>query len=258
MVPVISPLVANTNDEIAINALRIAGELGTRSAMNLLDTGLKDKRASVRTMAALQYVRAFGTMRTGSTHLVQANTDPAIVTLLAALDAEQDALVLEAIVSALDSAGRIPDSTMSAKGNEALATATVRIAQRPAAVGINAALFTATKAIFDAQSAAGRATSAQQKEFGGAAGEIVARISRILDAGTPTDQEREELARLADQANVIYVLASKTLGKDVPGFKLGDAIRATDDAAFKKDAATILLNLRQSPFSFSADRFKTK
>lgn len=258
LLPVIAPLVGDARDEVAINALRLAGELGTRKAMDQLDAGLKDKRPSVRTMAALMYARAFGTMRAGSTHLVQANTDPAIVNLLAALDAEQNPLVLEAIVAAFDSAARIPDATMSGKGIDALATAIARLAQRPAAADVNAALFAGAKGIFDVQSATGRATATQQKEFGGAAGEIVARVNRVLETGTPTDQEREALARLADQANVIYVLAARSLGKDAPGFKLGEAIRAGGDAAFKKDAATLLLNLRQPPFGFPADRFKTK
>ena len=258
LLPVITPLVADARDEVAINALRIAGELGTRKAMDLLDAGLKDKRPSVRTMAALQYARAFGTARGGSTHLVPAHTNPAIDTILATLTTEQDPLAIDAMIGALESAARIPDPTIHPKAVDALVTATVRLAQRPASANVRVALISATKSMVDIQGIAGRATNAQQKEFGGAAGEVVARVYRVLEAGEVVNPERDELARLADQANVVYVLASKALAKDVAGFKLGDAIRAGDDAKYKTDAAGMLDALQQPPFGFAASRFKTK
>lgn len=257
VVPVVQPLAKSEKEEVAINAVRIAGEVATRQALDVLDEAIKDSRPGVRMMAALGYVRAFGTAREGATPLIPAQVRPTIDLIAARLQAEKDPRVLEALVMALDSAIKVPDASIKDAAGwamDALAAGTGKLAQS-ATPDVEPALMKATKALFDAISGGTlRVSPAALKEAGASAGDVVAAVVR-RSAAEPSDEERAMLAALADQSANVYYFAAQNLRGKPTQYKLGEAIRSSDDAALKRDAAAMFVSLTAQPFGVDKSRY---
>ena len=67
------------------------------------------------------------------------------------------------------------------------------------------------------------------------------------------------LGTLAPDGAAILLDARDALLASIGAYETASAaIRASDDAGFTRDAAAMLVDLREPPFGFPADRFKTK
>lgn len=262
LLPVIRPLLASDKPEVSVNAVRLAGELGTRSGMDLLEAALKDKRPEVRVMAAMGFARTFNTAREVSTPLIPAQTDPSLAALSAALGAENEPTVLDALFSALQSAAKVPDDSipgLRTRALEEIGSQAASLAQR-AKPEQDSVLLRATKALYDELNAdASRPSSATIKNAGAAAGDSAALIVRRLSGELPADH-RAELGLLGDQVGLLYFVATKRSGASgAAQMRIGDAVRETGTNAagdVGREAARLFDALTQAPFSLPADRFK--
>ncbi|MBY0262051.1 MAG: hypothetical protein K2Q20_06885 [Phycisphaerales bacterium] len=263
LLPVIRPLLTSDKPEVSVNAVRLAGELGTRSGMDLLEAALKDKRPEVRVMAAMGFARTFNTAREASTPLIPAQTDPSLAALSAALGAENEPTVLDALFSALQSAAKVPDDSIPGlriRALEEIGAQAASLAQR-AKPEQDAVLLRATKALYDelGVDASRPPSQATIKNAGAAAGESAALILRRLAGELPADH-RAELGLLGDQASLLYFVAVKRSGASGAAQpKIGDAVRETGSGGagdVGREAARLFDALTQAPFSLPADRFK--
>lgn len=262
LLPVIRPLLASDKPEVSVNAVRLAGELGTRSGMDLLEAALKDKRPEVRVMAAMGFARTFNTAREGSTPLIPAQTDPSIAALSAALGTENESTVLDALFGALQSAAKVPDDSIQGlrtRALEEIGSQAASLAQR-AKPEQDAVLLRATKALFDELSgdAANRPSQAAIKNAGAAAGDAAALILR-RSSGDLSADHRAQLGLLGDQASLLYYVAAGRGGASAAAKpKLGDAVRDTASSGggeLKTEAAKLFDALTKSPFSLPRERF---
>ncbi len=266
LLPVVRPLAASDKPDVAVNAVRLAGELGTRSGMDLLEAALKDKRPEVRVMAAMGFARAFNTAREGSTPLIPAQTDPAIAALASALGTENDPAVLDALFSALQIAAKVTDESipgLRTRAVEEIGSQAASLAQR-AKPEQDSVLLRATKALFDELGDVGnRPSPLAIKNAGAAAGDSTALILRRLSGDLPAES-RAELGLLGDQASRLYFVAAQRSGASgAAQLKIGDAVRDPGTgggsvAELNREAARLFEALTQAPFSLPADRFNKK
>lgn len=105
---VLRPLITDAREVVAVNALRLAGELATATSVEMLSDALKDKRAGVRYAAAAGFESTFQSLRRTVPALGGAQASRAIATLEQALLAETDPRVLEGLTLAMQEASKIP------------------------------------------------------------------------------------------------------------------------------------------------------
>jgi hypothetical protein len=266
LLAVVRPLAGSERDEVALNAVRLAGELGTRSGMDVLDSALKDKRASVRVMAAMGYGRAFSTAREGSTPLIPAQTTPAVASIVSAMSGEQEAPVLEALLGALESAARVPEAQvpgLRALAMETLGVQSGELARRADEAHVPAVIAGARALVEQLNRSTERPAPGVIRGAGQAAGEAAALLLRRAGAagaggGADVDTEaRTRLGLLGDQARSLYTVAAARAGAgQAVDVRLGDAVREGSEADLKRDAARLFDALSKPPFSLPVDRFR--
>jgi hypothetical protein len=110
----------------AANALRIAGELATRSIVDpLLLAGLKDSRSSVRYAAAFAIARMFETIGLHSPAIDPAKLKEVVRAVAELIKTEPDALVLDGLVLAMRAALRVPPDAVRSDSNFVWSTVSV-------------------------------------------------------------------------------------------------------------------------------------
>jgi len=105
--PAMAPLVNADSDRVAVNALRVLGELRTSGSIRLLGQALQSNRSVVRFGAASGFRTLLASPDAG---FPEREIDRALGSLRDALTAERDPLVADAVVVALASTGASPDA----------------------------------------------------------------------------------------------------------------------------------------------------
>ncbi|HVZ35916.1 MAG TPA: hypothetical protein VG963_25995, partial [Polyangiaceae bacterium] len=264
VVSVIRPLATDLRPEVAINALRIAGELETSDGMNLLAEGLKDKREAVRMTAALGYARTFAVAAQAQPAILAQQVGSAVSMLQAKLQSESNPQVVEGLIIALDAATKVPQSRLEnvhEQALDALITGASGVAQRAgtargdAVLTIAPALSRAAQSLFDVFSdPANHTTSSQSTAAAGFAGDVVAMVDRALTASPDIGAgERSQLAFLTGQALRIYDAAGGRAHGPAIDLKLDSLLAESKDDEFKTQAAKLIGAegvLTKSPFGF--------
>jgi len=268
LMPVLRPLATSDKEDLAVNAVLIAGELATTDGVALVSAALKDKRVPVRMTAAFGYERTFSALRDTEPALAASQAQTALTDVKASALAEADPHVLDGLAMALDAAARVPETKfpdLRAAAVRAVATTfAARTSDPKADASTYPALVRAGKSIVDALNAGGANPLPQEafKEGGGLSGDMLALALRRVLAGDMSDAERSELANLVAQAEKVFYFAAQKLGVAAPlQLKLADEIAAGKDAEFKKDVLQIIGDpgaLTASPFGFPANRFIKK
>lgn len=264
LAPFIEPLAAGKSDDAAINAVRIAGELGTKEGLRTLAAAMKDTRASVRLVAAMGYERTLWISRAGDPAIGARDALAAIKELEAALRSEKDANVADALVMALESGVRAPSDKLPgvrAEAVRALAAAAGERATGPEAINLAAALARASGALQDAVAETDPRMALSRdslKEAGGLAGELIA-LGVRTDAAAQPDKTKAEITQLLKQGENLYFFAHQKMGPGSKPLKVDlDKSWPTDTAKFKRDALQVLSVLRADPFGFPETRFATR
>lgn len=250
--PVLDPLVGDKRDEVAINALRVAGELGSKDGLQLITRGLGDARASVRIMAAMAFARTAGVMGAGNRALTEFTFEgEGLTPLVAALDKETDPKVLVAMVSALDATMAIPQDKVPDVGMKASDLLISAVAKRTKGGNMNGALAPmfsqATKSLFDQLTAGAPAT--QARKAGGTVRDVLGWADKALVEGI-SEELRAELSLVATQCETLAGTAmGRVGGKLKKSYGLGQLISSGNDAAFRRAAAELIDELRAEPMA---------
>lgn len=270
LVPVLKPLVVSDREEVAINALRLAGELGTKGGVDLLDKGLESKKVAVRFMAAQSYGGVFTAAREGLPGVSAAQANAIMTTLSRAASREGDGMVLSGIAAALDAASEVPGDRLEgarARACEAIASGIGEAIRKPTSDRETTRVaLEAGKSLFDllqnVNVPPGELPQSTIVEIAGFAGDVLALVRRRLAAG-PTDAERPELGLIAAQASRIYFFAHQRVGgpggQAIDLGRLDDLIVKSQDDRYLAQIAKVIGAdgvLTKPPFSLKPDRFK--
>lgn len=257
--PILTPLVGDKRDEVAVNALRIAGESGSKDGLDLLEAGLKDQRAAVRYMAVSGFGSAARSMARGNRAVTDFTFREALERLNATMANEADGHVLLGYAMALDDAMRVPPTVSETIRNLAatqLTSAASRLAKdRGDLTPRQAFLAHALKAMFDQLSnQAVPVPSSGVQSAAGAARDILNTIDRVLTGGNVSEARRSELALIATQCErVAQVGMQRAGGKLSKDFKLGELLLTSKDAEFRSGAAAMIGELAGPPLGLKGN-----
>lgn len=257
--PILAPLVSNSRDEVAVNALRIAGECGAKDGLDLLEIGLKDQRAAVRYMAVAGYGASARSMTRGNRALTDFTFREAIEHLSTAMAGETDGNVLLGYAMALDDAMRVPPAVSETIRNLAasqLAASASKLARdRADMTPRQPFLGHALKALFDQLSNLGvPVPPAGVQSAAGVSRDVLNAIDRVLSVGGVSESRRSELALIATQCErVSQVGMQRAGGKLSKDFKLGELVLTGKDTEFKTAAAAMIGELAGPPLSLKGN-----
>jgi hypothetical protein len=280
-------LCKDKNETIAINALRLAGEVAENESIGFVESGFSDTRQAVRYAAIFAAGRVFEQMMPESRAVAATSTRLELlvtsVTKILNKDKE-DALIVDAASRALLAAARVSRPRYDAVGKAASIEVAKGLAARVAKAGSD------DMVIIDAGHRAAEHFAAVLAGVGGTqvdkeartqaaslGGELAAWVARrINDGKVPQvlkgDEKDEEAKKrearkpfgniLATAENTV-LSALKASGATVQGARLVPAFEAGDRSG---DANVVVqINdwlvktiLAKSPFDLTGDRFKTK
>ncbi|MBS0197149.1 MAG: HEAT repeat domain-containing protein [Planctomycetes bacterium] len=267
--PLLSPLVTNANEIVAVNALTIAGDLATAPAANMLLQACGSEKPAVRYQAAYGLRRTFealGKMPTPTMREDQAADT--IKAMGAKLVAESDALVTDGLVLAMIEAAGIgqyrPQALPLLYTSMTTKVKGIRNAAAPEAM-LRAVLRTNT-GLRDVLTAAtsGQVGSETLKGCAEFAAESIAYCVRTVEAkAMPADKaSREAHAQLASAAETVILLSLEQQGGKPPAAKkIGDNLKAATtagDAQFSVDARSLIGPgglLSKDPYKFPDSQF---
>lgn len=263
--PALEPLVTSPKEQVAINALRIMGEVATNASVPVLLKAL-DPATTVNT--SVRYAACFGATKLFEVNARQARTVSgadlrSLVTVLAgAINSFPDPLVADESVRALALAlditdlkddpafkGDVVGQLAKAAGTRAQSIKDASTSQSLPSV-IRAARALRDVITSDAGSAVAQIKDATYKESAGFAGDLAAAVLRLRAAGTGAFD-----GALIDQATgaaaTIITLSYDRLSK---GGNKADAPKNVEknlQVLFGESGV-----LSKPPFGFAADRFK--
>lgn len=284
---VLAPLIGHDSDLVAVNALRLAGELSTRQGAALLERSLASKKVTVRYAAVAGIGRTFENLaRTAPAMNVDTARDLARK-LTPVLRGETESHVFDAAVRAVIAAGALDREGWGSLRDDAIGILAPAVSDRlqkqmpiePDPAMLQAFIRACSAARDTLAISGGRPLGAEsQKLAAGMGGDALAYLQRLIKAklfpnilpeDVETDQEAKRLARttIADFAAVAYAcvaFANDGLGgPDLPAgarnlSELLRSARAQDDARFLEGVRDLVGpegTLTRPPYSFPRERF---
>lgn len=270
LLPEVDRLIKDPRDLVAVNALRIAGELATSTSVNMVVSALGDARVSVRTAACGALARAFEHTARTSPAINPDNAFTAVRALGGVIEKNTDPILLDAAILALSSAMRVPAAQMKDVQNAAAAQLATSASQRAQSVGtpevdgpsVLAVLARAAGSLRDvtvSAAIAGGLPPEALKAEAGLAGQILAGVSRSAAAAT-TPEDQAVLGEVTRAAEGLLLLAVSTLREQNVGRLDLAAALASGPQAFSEALTQRVIGpqglLIQPPVSFPAGTFK--
>jgi hypothetical protein len=264
LVPVLRPLLADKREVVAVNALRVAGELGTASGVDLLSEGLKDQRPGVRYAAAAGFESTFQAIRRTVPALAGAQAAKAIDTLEVALTAEKDARVLEGLSLAIQEATRVPNRQVEGLRDAAAFSLARAVSAKAADRSVGAwadaafrrAVLTIRQTVTNQDINEPRLSDKTLRAAAGMAGDMLAVVSQRMKANGSGDAD---LALLVSEAEKAVFFISPSLNVANPKeTTLSDLVRQGKAAEYQQQVLQLIgpNGLLTSPnFGFSDDHF---
>ncbi len=266
-------MAASSSDHVAINALRIAGEIATTASTDVLRRGLEDPRAGVRCMAAIGFRDTLRSVAAGNAGIVAASVEPMLEQLARQIESDPDVLVVENLILALDATRN--DSAVHLQAMRRLAPALAKRAQTLRAAedvdhgrwqivlirGIDAVTIPMTDA-------GGGIDAGYRVQAALLAGQAVAytraRLERDGIAGLDlAGTESESIKTLVNTAERVLLLAEAARGGATPRQTLlprfEDALRTSEIEGFVTEAARWMGDsgiLTRAPYNAKAADFR--
>jgi len=280
LLPKLEPLAADADEITVINALVIAGDLGTDAAADLVLTKIGAPSAAIRYQASYAIHRLFGTLTGTGRALKPAKAQALVAAIEPALSKEADPLVVGGLVRAGLAAALVEELRSDAVSAVANGTSKVLQAQRTAAPDQLATAFlhagSGMTEVLANPAAPIKADAT--RAAAGLGGDMIAYVSRAVTgkalplkaanakprAGDVTPRELH--AQVALSGETLVLLSGKTLnaGFDAPNRKSGEKLRGgttSGDAEFLVEVGTVIGSsgiLVGEPFSLPAARFVVK
>ncbi len=271
LIPELARLIKSPRDLVAVNALRLAGELATSSSVNLVLPALNDPRQSVRSAACTALARAFEHAARTAPAINSDNALAAVRALGAALESQNDPILNDNAVLALASAMRVPAAQMKDLQNAAASQLAVSASARAQAVGSQGVDAVGTLAVLARAAGslrdvtvgaaiAGGLPPATLKSEAVLAGHILAGASRALAGGALTPEAQSTLNEVTRAAEGLLLLSVSTLREQNVGRLDLAAALASGPQAFASALNDRVLGpqglLSQPPLSIPAGTFK--
>lgn len=278
-------LCKDKNDTIAINALRLAGEVAENGTVALVEEGLKDTRSPIRYAAVFAAGRTFEqVMPAGRAVAVTAGRLEQLVKSVTAVmnNGKEEMLVVDGASRALLAGARVDIAKYESVGRSAMLEAAKGLSTRVAKAGpddttvVDAAQRAATQ--FTDMLGGARGTQIDKdarKEAAILGGELAAwvvrqlntpKIPQIARGDAPEDatkkrKDREPYKATLAAAENSVLSAVKASGANPPAARLVPAFDQGDrggDANVVVQTKDWLISdvLAKAPFEISADRFK--
>jgi hypothetical protein len=265
LLPMLRTAAAGENEHSAINALVIAGELGTVGGINLLTQMLADPRPAVRMAAAAGLGRTMALMgEKGTKAPVERDIAGAVSSLNKRIASETDPMVLLGLVSAMCEGTNIPATDdMPAVAGDTLASLAMSVGDRASlnSDGVELSMMRAAQAMISALTKGrdkprmDRETNVFMARF---AGDALALARKRVVAGLKSDAERAMYADLVKRAENILSLVSVDGSKPAPDQSLGESLAQGNDKDFQARVELMIGSggvLTKSPFNFPVSRF---
>ncbi|MBX3405179.1 MAG: hypothetical protein KF869_00325 [Phycisphaeraceae bacterium] len=259
----IAPLVRSERDDVAINALRIAGELGTEQGARLCAAALADKRPGVRMMAAAGLARTFSILHSDATMTAQ-QIVRVLSDLAQAARSEPDPLVLDGLAMTYEAAFGLPTSTseLAQARNRALLDAATEFGKRardgklgpeavPAMLRISLSL---REPVLNSPPPPANVL----REVSGMAGDFLAHVLRRTSARDVGETERAQLGVLVAQSENLVSFAARGLNTAYAPRNLSELVASGRDTDFARRALDVIGaegELTKQPFGHPRDRF---
>lgn len=275
LVPVLTPLVSNKNEIIAINALVIAGDLGTDAAVDVVKSQLDREQASVRYQASYAAGRSFDTLNGNGAALGGEKASELLKAIEDRFAVETDDLVLDGLVRSTLRAASV--DRLRPRALQVLAAGVGQITSRSVKANTplsEVLLETCVRAAVGARDVLSQPNLSVPREsivaLGALSGDILTAVETAvkskkvaLEAGTPA---RERHAQAALAAETLLLLAGRKLDGAFSGAprEAGKSLRdatVEGDVKFLLDIATYIGPsgvLGQKPFDFPKGRFGAK
>lgn len=277
LVPVLAPLATNARDLTAINALVIAGEVGTQEAVEAIRAALADARPPVRYQSAYALMRVLASSAGGVPTLRPDQLSEVVRLIQGRLAEEKDPLVQDALVRAALAA--MPIDIARSQAMTAVAGTVAAIADAQAATPAPEAqvqvFLRAASGLRDALAAPAQRLALTPEAIRAAAelsGALIRHTVRVASAGgllesgsvaAPGVASRDLYAQLTSASETLLGLSGQALqqGFAVAPKNLGATLRrggTQGDATFAVDAGAFIGpqgSLARAPFGFPADRF---
>lgn len=270
-------LCKDKDDSIAINALRVAGEVAENQMITLIEEALTDKRVSVRYAAAFAASRTFEQIGVPNRSIAATagKTDSLVRNLAKVLaDTKEDLLVVDGVSRAMLAAARIEEPRMASTSTAAISEVSKGLGKRIAAAGPEdkAIVESAQRAVQQMgdtfNGAAGtKVDKDARREAAGLAGDLAAWAVRQIADGKVTldkkDPQRQHFQNVLATAENTILSAVKASGATPSGARL---VPAFESATREGDASVVVQTrdwlvggiLTKAPFELPADRFKLK
>lgn len=230
----------------------LAGEVGTRAMLRVLEDALEDDRPAVRFAASVGFSR----LLPSADATLGARAVPDVIAIISeALGKEQDPRVVEGLVRALHAGGRLGDRDLALESLRSMCSGVSRVCQRLVrdgsrpheagdwATALLRGVYTAQDATQEQIQTANvdRAFAIEAARMAGhVIGYTAERLDRIVEAEGP-DGEASLLRRLSGQAEKLLVLADGSINqRSMSGGRLERAVERAVDAknaaAFREEA----------------------
>jgi hypothetical protein len=255
-------LSADGRDVVAVNALRVAGELATTNSLRVVSDGLKDKRPAVRHGALFAMGRLFMQAARTSPAVSQGDMRSAIAELERIASGESDPLMIDGAISALVAAARAPEgSAAMARMGEAVGVRLRAGAKSPSGAEGAGSLGVGVRGVRELRDAmiggGGRVAPETVQAAAKLSGQLLVLVREHAKAGVG---EPDALAQAAQLAHTTLTLASTSLnGPEIEKLRLALADKAKDPAAFAREVDKLVGPdgvLTKAPFTAKADDFK--
>lgn len=259
----LAPLVRSERDDVAINALRIAGELGTEQGARLCAGALADKRPGVRMMAAAGLARTFVILQTDATMTAQ-QIVRVLGDLAQAVRTEQDPLVLDGLAMTYEAAFGLPTTTAElaqARGRALLDAATEYGRRaREGKLGPEAvpAMLRISLALREPVLGTPPPPANVLREVTGLAGDFLAHVLRRVTSRDVGETERAQLGVLVAQSENLVSFAARGLNAAYAPRNLSEMVASGRDAEFARRVLEVIGaegELTKQPFGHPRDRF---
>ena len=258
----IAPLVRSERDDVAINALRIAGELGTEQGARLCAAALADKRPGVRMMAAAGLGRTFSILQSDATMTAQ-QILRVLSDMAQAARTEPDPLVLDGLAMTYEAAFGLPTSTSElaqARNRALLDAATEFGGARDGKLGPEAvpAMLRISLALREPVLNSPPPPANVLREVSGMAGDFLAHVLRRTSARDVGETERAHLGVLVAQSENLVSFAARGLNAAYAPRNLSELVASGRDTDFARRALDVIGaegELTKQPFGHPRDRF---
>ncbi len=280
-------LCTSKNETVAINALRLAGEVSENGTLGLVEEGLKDSRSAVRYAAVFAAGRAFeqAMPATRPVAVTVAKLEQMVAGVARAMNKDkEETLIVDAASRSLLSAAQIDRPKHESVGRSAATEVCKGLGKRVGAAGPEDLMIieAGQRAAAQFTEMLGGAKGAQfdkdaRKEAAALGGELAAWVVRQINTPSIPQLARDDAADVAakkrkDREPFKTILATgentvlsaiKSAGMAPPAARLVPAF----DLADRSGDANVVVQMKdwlvrdvlaKAPFEISADRFKLK